>query len=143
MEDKDENYFTLIDVFTCTKDIIVSVCDFAVSTRQFFIDLWIEFYIQLTTISWLSVRNVQKSTKPIHKEQEYENHGDQKVLGLLENLPDLGSFFSFPSNKEDEVEILTNIDILSKAEERVRLANEILANNTKARARLALTEIIR
>ena len=144
MEDTDENYFTLIDIFTCTKDIIVSVNDFAVSTRQFFIDLWIEFYLQLTTISWLSVKNVQKSTKAAYQEPKAGSDDDHKKFGLLENFPNIGSVFSFPTFKDhDEVEILTDSDLLTKAEERVRLANEMLANNTKARARLAMTEIFR
>ena len=143
MEENDENYFSLIDVYTCTKDIIVSVCDFAVSTRQFFIDLWVEFYLQLTTISWLSVRNIQKTVKPVRQEAKAESHDDHKMFGLLEKLPNIGSLFSFPSYEEDEVAILTDGDLLTKAEERVRLANEMIANNTKARARLAMTEIIR
>ena len=144
MEKDDENYFTLIDVFTCTKDIIVSVSDFAVSTRQFFIDLWIEFYLQLTTISWLSVKNVQKSTKTAYQEPTVGGDNDHIKIGLLDNFPSIGSVFSFPTFKDhDEVEILTDSDLLTKAEERVRLANEMLANNTKARARLAMTEIFR
>ena len=97
MEDNDENYFSLIDVYTCTVDIIVSVCDFAVSTKQFFIDLWIEFYIQLTTISWLSVRNVQRSTKSVPQVKTEENNDDYKMFGLLDNIWKLGSVFSFPS----------------------------------------------
>ena len=143
MEDNEENYFTLIDVFTCTKDIIVSVCDFVLATRQFFIDLWIEFYLQLTTISWLSVRNVKKSTKAVHQEPKQPGNGDNSLFGMFGNLPEIGNVFSFSSNKDDEVEILTESDLLTKAEERVRLANEILVNNTKARARLAMTEITR
>ena len=130
MEENDENYFSLIDVYTCTKDIIVSVCDFAVSTRQFFIDLWVEFYLQLTTISWLSVRNA-------------ESHDDHKILGLLESLQKIGSMFSFPSYEEDKVAILTDGVLLTKSEETVRLSNEMIANNTKARASLAMTEMIR
>ena len=143
MEDNDDNYFTLIDVFTCTKDIIVSVCDFIVATRQFFIDLWFEFYLQLTTISWLSVRNVKKAAKTVTHESLPTNDGDKSLFGMFENIPDIESIFSFSAKKDDEVEILTESDLLTKAEERVRLANEILANNTKARARLAMTEIIR
>ena len=143
MEDNEENYFTLIDVFTCTKDIIVSVCDFVLATRQFFIDLWIEFYLQLTTISWLSVRNVKKSTKAVHQEPKQQGDDKNTLFGMFGNLPEIGDVFSFSSNKDDEVEILSESDLLTKAEERVRLANEILVNNTKARARLAMTEIIR
>ena len=138
MEKDDENYFTLIDVFTCTKDIIVT------SQCPRGIVLWIEFYLQLTTISWLSVKNVQQSTKTAYQEPKARSDDDHIKFGLLENFPSIGSVFSFPTFKDhDEVEILTDSDLLTKAEERVRLANEMLANNTKARARLAMTEIFR
>ena len=65
------------------------------------------------------------------------------MFGLLKNLPSIGSMFSFPPSEEDEVAILTDGDLLTKAEERVRLPNVMIANNTKARARLAMTEISR
>lgn len=146
MEENDENYFSLIDIYTCTMDIIVSVCDFAVATKQFFIDLWIEFYVQLTTISWLSVRNVQRSNKtifPIRKaESSSETIEDFKIFGLFDQIRSLGSMFSM-GGEDEEIEMLTERDLLTKAEERVRLANEMVVNNTQARARLAMTDIIR
>ena len=86
-------------------------------------------------------KKVQK--RFIYQEPKQQSDGDNSLFGMFGKLPEIGDVFSFSSNKGDEVEILTESDPLTKAEERVRLANEILANNTKARARLAMTEIIR
>ena len=73
-----------------------------------------------------------------------ENSDKGNLFSLLDNLPDIANVFSFGSNEDDKnVPLIVETEAVSKAEERVRLAEEIIVNNTKARARLTLTEIIR
>ena len=95
-------------------------------------DLLVELYIQVTTISWLSVRSVQRSTQPQPSRVE-------SSLNIFDYLPSWSEVVTraghLPPEKEEVVE--------TRAEERIRRALELEANNSKARARLALNKILR
>ena len=154
----DENYFSLLDVFTCTRysfnvsneiilntiirDIALSVGESFVLTKQFILDFITEFYIQLTTISWLSVRSVQRQNKsPTISEDTSSSSSSSDVLSGL-----FGSISSILSSESaGVVDDWTDVDVemMSRAEERVRLAEEIAVNNSLARTRLGMTQIIR
>ena len=156
--DDDENYFSLLDVFTCTRysfnvsneiilntiirDIALSVGESFVLTKQFILDFITEFYIQLTTISWLSVRSVQRQNKsPTLSEDTSSSSSSSDVLSGL-----FGSISSILSSESaGVVDDWTDVDVemMSRAEERVRLAEEIAVNNSLARTRLGMTQIIR
>ena len=156
--DDDENYFSLLDVFTCTRysfnvsneiilntiirDIALSVGESFVLTKQFILDFITEFYIQLTTISWLSVRSVQRQNKsPTLSEDTSSSSSSSDVLSGL-----FGSISSILSSESaGVVDDWSDVDVemMSRAEERVRLAEEIAVNNSLARTRLGMTQIIR
>ena len=91
-----------------------------------------ELYIQVTTISWLSVRSVQRSTQPQPSRVE-------SSLNIFDYLPSWSEVVTragdLAAEKEEVVE--------TRAEERIRRALELEANNSKARARLALNKILR
>ena len=129
--EQEDNYFTLLDMFTGIKDIVISILEFCIQTKQFFLDLWLEFYLQLTTISWLTVRNVQRTAKPLKTALVDETVDKGNLFSLLDNLPDIANVFSFGSNEDDKnVPLIVETEAVSKAEERVRLAEEIIVNNT-------------
>ena len=157
----DENYFSLLDVFTCTRysfndsneiilntiirDIALSVGESFVLTKQFILDFITEFYIQLTTISWLSVRSVQRQNKsPTLSEDTSSSSSSSSSSDVLSGL--FGSISSILSSESaGVVDDWSDVDVemMSRAEERVRLAEEIAVNNSLARTRLGMTQIIR
>ena len=156
----DENYFSLLDVFTCTRysfnvsneiilntiirDIALSVGESFVLTKQFILDFITEFYIQLTTISWLSVRSVQRQNKSPTISSEDTSSSSSSSSDVLSGL--FGSISSILSSESaGVVDDWSDVDVemMTRAEERVRLAEEIAVNNSLARTRLGMTQIIR
>ena len=126
----------------CFSDISISVVESAVLTKLFIIQFLTEFYEQLTTISWLSVRSVQRSSKyPTTPEQTEDSRSYFNIIGGLYDYisSSSGSFVSVGDDPWIDPEVVS----VSKAEERVKLAEEIALNNTFARQRLGLTKIIR
>ena len=100
-------------------------------------ELLVDFYVQLTTISWLSVRSVQRSSPPQqtreHKVESYSGN----ILDFLPAWSDLVPLASESSRVHGDQQAQ------SRAEERIRLARELEANNSAARASLATTKILR
>ena len=120
-------------------DISISVVESAVQTKLFILQFLTEFYDQLTSISWLSVRSVQRSSKSSSNiEQIEEGRGYFNIIG---------GFYDYLSSSNiisgDDTWTDTEVVTVSKAEERIKLAEEIALNNTFARQRLGLTKIIR
>merc|ERR1712241_1052968 len=124
-------------MFICTRDIFISICESARFTENFFRELLVEFYVQLTTISWLSVRSVQRSSQSA---QPRENKIESS-LNIFDFLPSW-SDFKLPMTP-DSSSVSPDYQTQSRAEERIRLAQELEANNSLARARLTLNKILR
>ena len=123
-------------------DISISVVESAVLAKLFIIQFLSEFYEQLTTISWLSVRSVQRSSKSsTTTEQEEDGRSYFNIIGGLYDYisSSSSSFVSVSDDSWTDPEVVK----VSKAEERVKIAEEIALNNTFARQRLGLTKIIR
>ena len=137
---KEDDYFSLGDIFFCITDIVTSVQESFYGAVNFWIQLWTEFYIQLTTISWLSVRQDGQDRSDLREEAKEEP--SWSVGGLAEVLLER---LSFPLGRGDPGEDLVQRDgvVVSRADEWVRKAEELARNNTKARAKLALTSVIR
>ena len=137
---KEDDYFSLGDIFFCITDIVTSVQESFYGAINFWIQLWTEFYIQLTTISWLSVRQDGRDWTDSREEMKEElSWGLGRLAeGLLERL-------SFPLGRGDPGDDLVQRDgvVVSRADEWVRKAEELARNNTRARAKLALTSVIR
>ena len=76
-----------IDVFhsdSYNRDIAVSVSESVVITRDFMTNFLTEFYLQLTTISWLSVRTVQRSSKsPLSHSEDDRAGGSGSFLTII------------------------------------------------------------
>ena len=128
----------------CFSDISISVVESAVLTKLFIIQFLAEFYEQLTTISWLSVRSVQRSSKSSTTPAPEQTEDSKSYFNIIGGLYDYissssGSFVSVGDDPWIDPEVVS----VSKAEERVKLAEEIALNNTFARQRLGLTKIIR
>ena len=113
----------------------------AVLTKLFILQFLTEFYDQLTSISWLSVRSVQRSSKSSSNiEQIEEGRGYFNIIGgFFDYLHSSSSSIISADDAWTDPEVVT----VSKAEERIKLAEEIALNNTFARQRLGLTKIIR
>ena len=137
---KEDDYFSLGDIFFCITDIATSVQESFYGAVNFWILLWTEFYIQLTTISWLSVRQDGRDWKDSREEvKEEPTWGLGRLAeGLLERL-------SFPLGRGEPWDDLVERDgvVVSRADEWVRKAEQLARNNTRARAKLALTSVIR
>ena len=137
---KEDDYFSLGDIFFCITDIATSVQESFYGAVNFWILLWTEFYIQLTTISWLSVRQDGRNWKDSREEvKEEPTWGLGRLAeGLLERL-------SFPLGRGEPWDDLVERDgvVVSRADEWVRKAEQLARNNTRARAKLALTSVIR
>ena len=168
---EDENYFSLMDMFICTRldqyclmfvlkiinmihlsetfsfpsakvlgsrrtssGLIKSGC--ISFERKIFRELLVDFYVQLTTISWLSVRSVQRSSQPAQsREQKTESSGN-----IFDFLPSWSDFVPLASESS---KLYQDQQAQSRAEERIRIAQELEANNSQARARLVLNKILR
>ena len=135
-------YDITIDIELYDRDISVSVVESAVLTKEFIITFLTEFYLQLTTISWLSVRTVQRQSKSSQDDSSSAPSSSEYLSGLFSTISSL-----VPSNvesvgRQDDWRDV-DVDIISRAEERVRLAQELAHNNSLARARLGITQIIR
>ena len=139
---KEEDYFSLGDVFFCITDIVTSVQDSFYGAINFFVQLWTEFYIQLTTISWLSVRTDNRDWTTTREDAKAEQPWGLSLSTLTEGLLER---LSFPLGRGDPGEDLVQRDgvVVSRADEWVRRAEELARNNTRARAKLALTSVIR
>ena len=103
-------------------DIALSVSESAVLTREFMISFLTEFYLQLTTISWLSVRTVQRSSKSSMTTSDDDNRaGSLLSITAFSTLLEL---FSGPGSAQEESGWSSapesNVVIITKAEERVR-----------------------
>ena len=137
---KEDDYFSLGDIFFCITDIATSVQESFYGAINFWIQLWTEFYIQLTTISWLSVRQDGRDWTDSREEAKEEVSWGlgRLAAGLLERL-------SFPLGRGEAGDDLVQRDgvVVSRADEWVRKAEELARNNTRARAKLALTSVIR
>ena len=119
-------------------DISISVVESAFLTKLFILQFLTEFYDQLTSISWLSVRSVQRSSRSSSTpEQIEEGRGYFNIIGGFYDY--LSSSIISGDDAWTDPEVVT----VSKAEERIKLAEEIALNNTFARQRLGLTKIIR
>lgn len=95
-----------------------------------------DFYVQLTTISWLSVRSVQRSSQPQQsRETKLESSGN-----IFDFLPAWSDFVPLASQSSP---VYPDHQAQSRAEERIRIAAELEANNSRARASLALNKIVR
>lgn len=140
MPSKEDDYFSLGDVFFCITDIATSVQESFYGAVNFLVLLWTEFYIQLTTISWLSVRQDGRDWTESREEAKEElSWGFGRLAeALLEKL-------SFPLGRGEPWHDLVERDgvVVSRADEWVRKAEEVAKNNTRARAKLALTSVIR
>ena len=115
-------------------------------TKQFILDFITEFYIQLTTISWLSVRSVQRQNKSptLSEDTSSSSSSSSSSSDVLSGL--FGSISSILSSESaGVVDDWSDVDVemISRAEEIVRLAEEIAVNNSLARTRLGMTQIIR
>jgi len=124
-----------LDMFICTRDIFISICESARFTENFFRELLVDFYVQLTTISWLSVRSVQRASQSA---QPRENKISLNIFDFLPSWSD----FKLPL-APDSSSVSPDYQTQSRAEERIRLAQELEANNSLARARLTLNKILR
>ena len=121
-------------------DISISVVESAFLTKLFILQFLTEFYDQLTSISWLSVRSVQRSSRSSSTpEQIEEGRGYFNIIGGFYDYLSSSSNIISGDDAWTDPEIVT----VSKAEERIKLAEEIALNNTFARQRLGLTKIIR
>ena len=69
---KEDDYFSLGDIFFCITDIVTSVQESFYGAVNFWILLWTEFYIQLNTISWLSVRQDGQDRSDLREEAKEE-----------------------------------------------------------------------
>ena len=119
----------------------MSVMESAVLTKEFILTFLTEFYLQLTTISWLSVRTVQRQSKS--SQDETPSSSSELWSGFISTLSSLvSSNVESSAGRQDDWHDV-DVDIVSRAEERVRLAEELAHNNSLARARLGLTKIIR
>ena len=94
-----------------------------------------ELYIQVTTISWLSVRSVQRSSQS----QQTAVSGQETSLNIFSYLPSWSELVGEAGAWREEREELVE----TRADERIRRAQELEANNSKARAKLALNQIWR
>ena len=102
-----------------------------------FRELLVDLYVQLTTISWLSVRSVQRSSPPQQpRESRLESPGN-----IFDFLPSWSDFA--PLLARDSSAVYQDHQAQSRAEERIRIAQELEANNSRARASLALNKILR
>ena len=104
-----------------------------------FRELLVDIYVQLTTISWLSVRSVQRSSPPQPasqtREDKIESYGN-----IFDFLPSWSDFVPLTSESSS---LYQDHQAQSRAEERIRIAQELEANNSGARARLAVNKILR
>ena len=135
-------YDITIDIQLYDRDISVSVVDSAVLTKEFIITFLTEFYLQLTTISWLSVRTVQRQSKSIQDDSFSAPSSSEYLSGLFSTISSLVTSNVESVGRQDDWRDV-DVDIISRAEERVRLAQELAHNNSLARARLGMTQIIR
>ena len=101
-------------------------------------ELLLDLYLQVTTISWLSVRSVQRSSQPQAAREERTN-----IFDLLSSIFDLLPSWSdiLSTGREEAGHYQDTVE--SRAEERLRRARELEVNNSKARANLAVTKILR
>ena len=137
---KEDDYFSLGDLFFCITDIATSVHESFYGAINFWVQLWTEFYIQLTTISWLSVR--QDGRDWTDSKEEAKEEASWGLGGLAEGLLER---LSFPLGRGEAGDDLVQRDgvVVSRADEWVRKAEELARNNTRARAKLALTSVVR
>ena len=138
----DGDYFTLLEMFTWTRwlveqyfynrtksnfsDIAVSVSESAVLAREFLVSFLAEFYLQLTTISWLSVRTVQRTNKSLSPSDEDNRAGSllSSILSVFSSLLELfsstGPAYQADSDWSSAPEPSV---VITRAEERVRWAD--------------------
>ena len=136
------DYFTLLEMFTWTRwlhicgaiffkpnkiqfsDIAVSVSESAVLAREFLVSLLAEFYLQLTTISWLSVRTVQRSSNPSLTASDDDNRAGSLLSSILSAFSSLLEFFSGSGAAQEDSGWSSapepSVVMITKAEERVR-----------------------
>ena len=102
----------------------MSVSESVVLTREFMISFLTEFYLQLTTISWLSVRTVQRSSKSTMTPSDDDNRAGSLLSSILNAFSSLLELFSGPGSAQEESGWSSapesNVVIITKAEERVR-----------------------
>ena len=88
----------LLLLLPCLQDILTSVRDFWISFYLGFQGLWAEFYIQLTTISWLERR---KEAGVKEEEDAASSSSSWSVTSLLEGAVER---LSFPLGRGEEGE---------------------------------------
>ena len=137
VSDKDNE----LEIMFNFSDISISVVESAVQTKLFILQFLTEFYDQLTSISWLSVRSVQRSSKSSSNTEQIEE--GRGYFNIIEGFYDYLSSSSSSIISGDDAWTDPEVVTVSKAEERIKLAEEIALNNTFARQRLGLTKIIR
>ena len=102
----------------------MSVSESVVLTKEFMISFLTEFYFQLTTISWLSVRTVQRSSKSSMTPSDDDNRAGSLLSSILSAFSSLLELFSGPGSAQEESGWSSapesNVVIITKAEERVR-----------------------
>ena len=107
-------------------DIAVSVSESAVLAREFLVSFLAEFYLQLTTISWLSVRTVQRTNKSLSPSDEDNRAGSllSSILSVFSSLLELfsstGPAYQADSDWSSAPEPSV---VITRAEERVRWAD--------------------
>ena len=138
------DYFTLLEMFTWTRwlhicgaiffkpnkiqfsDIAVSVSESAVLAREFLDSFLAEFYLQLTTISWLSVRTVQRTNKSLSPSDDDNRAGSllSSILSVFSSLLELFSSTG-PAYQADSdwSSVPEPSVVITRAEERVRWAD--------------------
>ena len=100
-----------------------------------------EFWLQLTTVSWLSVRRVPRPPGPPPAPPPPQSAPTADLAASL--LGWLWGGAGGGLHQHQRADSGDGGQELNKAEERVRLAAELVAKNNRARARLVLTEIVR
>ena len=149
----------------------VSVTESAEQARTFLTLLLAELYLQLTTISWLSVNSqvdrvltvytlvslypqVQRHSAPSRQGADGSSWWEA-AWAMLPSSPST-SLYTYTSSTVEEVNSTLHIiytikcgsqegvvEAVSRAEARVRVAEEMAVNNSRARARLAATQVLR
>ena len=101
----------------------MSVSESAVLAREFLVSFLAEFYLQLTTISWLSVRTVQRTNKSLSPSDEDNRAGSlfSSILSVFSSLLELFSSTG-PAYQADSdwSSVPEPSVVITRAEERVR-----------------------
>ena len=102
----------------------MSVSESAVLTREFMISFLTEFYLQLTTISWLSVRTVQRSSKSSLTPSDDDTRAESLLSSILSAFSSLLELFSGSGAAQEDSGWSSvpepSVVMITKAEERVR-----------------------